>query len=264
MGSATREALAASKQVLDATGSVDLTVAAELFQIGRVVGDSLQLRSLLADPATPEDTKRAIVERVFGQATGETTRSLVGALVTARWSEPEDLLEGIEDLALRAAAVATGDQTSIASELFSFGRVVSSDAQLELALGSKLGRPEAKATLVSQLLDGKASPATVIILSALVQQPRGRRIGELLRHAARVVADQRGQTVATVTSATPLGAEQLERLRSALSASYSRDLTINEVVDSAVIGGLRIQVADDVIDGSISTRLGELRRQLAG
>ncbi|RWZ68663.1 F0F1 ATP synthase subunit delta [Labedella populi] len=264
MGSATREALAASKQVLDATGSVDLTVAAELFQVGRVVGDSLQLRSLLHDSAIPAATKSAIVERVFGDGTGETTRSLVSSLVTARWSSAEDLLEGIEDLALRASAVATGDQASIASELFAFGRVVSSDAQLELALGTKLGRPEAKGVLVSRLLDGKASPATVTILSALVQQPRGRRIGELLRHAARVVADQKGQTVATVTSAVPLGEQQLERLRSALSASYGRNLTINEVVDPAVIGGLRIQVADDVIDGSVSTRLGELRRQLAG
>lgn len=263
MGSATREALAASKHVLDATGSVDLAVASELFQVGRVVGDSLQLRSLLTDPSTPDDTKRAIVERVFAQ-TGETTRSLVTALVLTRWSSHDDLLEGIEELALRASAVATGDQASIASELFGFGRVVSSDAELELALASKLGRPEAKAALVRQLIDGKTSPATVTIISSLVQQPRGRRIGELLRHAARVVADQRGQTVATVTSATPLGDAQVERLRSALSSSYGRDLTINEVVDRSVVGGLRIQVADDVIDGSISSRLGELRRQLAG
>ena len=246
MGSATREALAASKQVLDATGSVDLTVASELFQVGRVVGDSLQLRSLLTDPSTPDDTKRAIVERVFAQ-TGETTRSLIIALVQSRWSSHDDLLAGIEELALRASAVATGDQASISSELFGFGRVVSSDSELELALASKLGRPEARAALVHQLLDGKASPATITILSSLVQQPRGRRIGELLRYAARVVADQRGQTVAIVTSAAPLGDSQIERLRAALSASYGR-----------------IQVADDVIDGSISSRLGELRRQLAG
>jgi F-type H+-transporting ATPase subunit delta len=263
MGSATREALVSSKQVLDATGSVDLAVAAELFQVGRAVGGSLQLRSLLTDPSTPDDTKRAIVERVFAQ-TGETTRSLVTSLVYARWSSHDDLLEGIEELALRAAAVATGDQASIASELFGFGRVVSSDAELELALASKLGRPEAKAALVQQLLEGKASSATVLILGSLVQQPRGRRIGELLRHAARIVADQRGQTVATVTSATPLGDAQLERLRAALSGSYGRDLTVNEVVDRSLVGGLRIQVADDVIDGSISSRLGELRRQLAG
>jgi F-type H+-transporting ATPase subunit delta len=264
MGSATREALAASKHVLGATGSVDLAVAAELFQIGRVVGDSLQLRSLLHDPSTPDDTKRAVIDRVFGRAAGDTARSLAASLVTARWSTSDDLLEGIEDLALRASAVATGENGSIASELFSFGRIVSSDPQLELALGSKLGRPEAKAALVSRLLDGKASPATVTILSSLVQQPRGRRIGELLRHAARIVADQRGQAVATVTSAVALGDAQLQRLRFALISSYGRDLTINEVVDPTVIGGLRIQVADDVIDGSISSRLGELRRQLAG
>ena len=97
----------------------------------------------------------------------------------------------------------------------------------------------------------------------LVEQPRGRSIRESLRAAARIVAAQHGQTIATVYAATPLPDAQAERLRSVLSATYG-DLRINQVVDPSIIGGLRVQIGDDVIDGSIASRLTELRLQLAG
>ena len=70
--------------------------------------------------------------------------------------------------------------------------------------------------------------------------------------------------VATVTSAQPIGREQLDRLRAGLSKSYGRALEINSVIDPSVIGGVRVQIGDDVIDGSVASRLNELRLQLAG
>ncbi|MET0715833.1 MAG: F0F1 ATP synthase subunit delta, partial [Mycetocola sp.] len=117
---------------------------------------------------------------------------------------------------------------------------MSSDAGLELALGSKLGGQDSKSALVEKLLTGNGSAETVEIVKHLVLQPRGRRIGELLRHAASVVADQNGFIVATVTSASPLGPVQLERLEKGLAAQYGRAVRLNQVVDPAVIGGLRV------------------------
>lgn len=264
MGSATREALASSKKALSDLGTTDLTTASELFAAGRVVGESGQLRSLLADPSAEGSAKAAVIDRVFGSRLGAQAVGLLRDLAGARWSSAEDLLGGIEELGLRAAALSAGPDARLEAQLFSFGQVVSSDAELELALGSKLGAQDAKAALVDSLLSGKGSPESVEIVKHLVLQPRGRRIGELLRHAASVVADQNGFIVATVTSATPLGPVQLDRLEKGLAAQYGRAVRLNQVVDPTVIGGLRVQVGDDVIDGSISSRLGELRLQLAG
>jgi F0F1-type ATP synthase delta subunit len=47
-----------------------------------------------------------------------------------------------------------------------------------------------------------------------------------------------------------------------LSKSAGRDLQLNLVIDPSIIGGLRVQIGDDVIDGSVATRLTELRLQL--
>jgi F-type H+-transporting ATPase subunit delta len=78
------------------------------------------------------------------------------------------------------------------------------------------------------------------------------------------VADQSGQTIATVTSAKPLTQEQVERMRAGLAAQYDRDVKINQLIDPSVLGGFRVQIGDDVIDSTIAARLGELKLKLAG
>ncbi len=265
MGSATREALISSRAALAAHGSSAFLATGEsLFAAGRVVGDSPQLLAALADSSADAAAKVALVTSVFGSSVTPGALELLEAVASARWSSHDDLLAGIEDLGLRATAASAPDDGSIEAELFSFGAIVSSDAELELALASKLGRTDAKAGLVDALLVGKASAQTLAIVRHLVQQPRGRRIGELLRHAASVVADQAGNSIATVTSASAIAAAQLVRLKKSLADRYGRELTINLVVDPAVVGGLRVQIGDDVIDGSIASRLKDLRIQLAG
>jgi F-type H+-transporting ATPase subunit delta len=264
MGSATREALAASKADLSALGTVNLATADELFAAGRVIGDSSQLRSILSDSSTDPAEKQGALKAVFGSGLSATTLGLLSSVVGRRWSSQDDLLAGVEELGLRAAAESAPKTANIEAELFAFGTAVSSDAELELAVSSKLGSPESKVALVESLLARKASAQTLSIVRHLVQQPRGRRIGELLRTAASIVADQAGLAVATVTSATPIAEAQLSRLQKGLASSYGRELKINLVVDPSLIGGVRVQVGDDIIDGSVSSKLTALRLQLAG
>jgi len=263
MGSATREALAVAVETLDGqAGTPDLATGEQLLDAGRIIGSSAPLRAALADHSADGADKRGIIGALFGTFTPTAQAVLVSA-VEGRWSSEDDLLAGIEEVGIRAVAASAGSDLSIEAELFEFDRAVNSNAQLELAVGSALGSTESKTELVQSLLGGRASAQTVAIVRQLVQQPRGRRIGELLRFATRVVADQAGFSLATVTSAAPLAPEQIERLTKGLTAQYGHGLRINEVIDPALLGGVRIQIGDNVIDGSVATKLNDLRLQLA-
>ncbi|MGA1837833.1 F0F1 ATP synthase subunit delta [Herbiconiux sp. 11R-BC] len=265
MGSATRVALVEARDRLAALGSqVDLATGEELFAAGRIIGDSSHLLSALSDHGAAAAAKVALVKRLFSDGYAATTVEVLSGIVSGRWSSHGDLLAGIEEIGIRAIASSAPASAAIDAELFEFGRAVTSDAELELALGSKLGSTDQKRALVERLLGGRASAPTVAIARQLVTQPRGRRIGELIRYASMIVADQSGSAVATVTAAAPLAAAQLARLETTLTKQYGRPVRLNQIVDASVIGGVRIQLGDDVIDGSVATRINDLRLQLAG
>ena len=237
MGSATAQALAASTQTLAAAKDVTLETARELFAAARAVGESSPLSGALADPSAPTSARQNVVS---------------------------ELIDGLEELAIRAATIAESG-ADIEGELFGFSRVIAANPELELALGSRLGGEDAKAALVERLLvDASASAPTALIVTSLVRQPRERRVRQLLGRAMRIVSSQRGRLVATVHTATELSDAQRTRLGQTLSQRYGGQVSLNVVIDPSVVGGLRVQIADDVIDGSISARLADLRQKLAG
>lgn len=262
MGSATRQALSASTAALSSLGTADVATGEQLLAAGRVIGDSAQLLAALADPSAATADKVSIIDSVFTSVTPG-ARGLLAAVAGNRWSNEQDLLAAIEELGFRVLARSAKSEAKIEDELFSFGAIVGTDPELELAVSSKLGSATDKSALVRTLLTKKASAQTVAIVDHLVQQPRGRRIAALLRQAASIVADESGLAVATVTSATPIDDKQLGRIATALSKANGRDLRINHVIDPSIVGGIRVQIGDEVIDGSVATKLNDLRLQLA-
>lgn len=261
MGSATTQALAASTEALAATSGLTLDSAAELFAAVRTLGESAQLSGALADPTAPAQARAALVASVFSGASAP-VRALLTTVSAQRWSRASDLVDGVEELAIRAAAVASAKH-DVAGELFGFSRIVAANPEFELALGGRLGGDSAKAELVERVLGASAAPATVLIAASLVSLPRERRVRQLLGRAIDIVSSQDGRTVATVFTAAPIAAAQEARLRDALARRYGGEISVNQVIDPEVVGGLRVQIADDVIDGSISARLAELRQKLA-
>lgn len=263
MGSATRESLERAEAVLAGFTGVTLQTGEQLLEAGRLIDGSAQLRSVLADPSIESSDKGRLVGTIFSSV-DTPAAAVLRTVAESRWSTSGQMLDSIEELGIRAIAGASGDDGTIESELFAFAKAVESDPELELALGSKLGDPSRRVQLVDRLLTGKAGEGTVILLRYMVQQQRGRRIGELIEHVAEVVAGDAGAMVVKVTSATSPTDTQLERLRTALAARFGRTPRFNLSVDPELVGGLRVQVGDEVIDGSIANRLADLRLRLAG
>ncbi len=262
MGSATTQALATTTAELTAATVRDLSVARELFAAAREIADSSQLGGALSAWGAPGAARAQVARSVFAGYSPVAVQ-LLSSAVAQRWSSLDDLISGIEELAIRAAALGA-PTTDVEGELFQVARTVAANPELELALGSRLGDTSAKGALVEKLLGGRASEATVLITAQLVQNPRERRVRSLLNRALRLVADQRGKTVATVRVAAALDATQQQRLADALSARYDTAVTVNVVVDPQVLGGMRVEIGDDVIDGTVSSRINDLRQRLAG
>ena len=262
MGSATTQALAATTAQLSATKIAGLDTARELFAAAREIAESAQLSGVLSAWGAPGEARAQVVRTVFA-GFGAASRDLVAAAAAQRWSSVDDLIAGIEALAIRAAALAA-PKVDVEGELFQVLRTVAANPELELALGSRIGNAPAKGALIDTLLTGRASEATTLIVSQLVQQPRERRVRALLERALRIVADQRGKTVATVRVASALDAAQQGRLAASLGARYGSDVTLNVVVDPSVVGGVRVEIGDDVIDATVASRINDLRQRLAG
>jgi F-type H+-transporting ATPase subunit delta len=55
-----------------------------------------------------------------------------------------------------------------------------------------------------------------------------------------------------------------QRLQGALARQYDRPVHLNVVVDPEVVGGVKVEIGDDVIDGTVASRLDDARRRLAG
>lgn len=260
MGSATSQARAGIDEALVRQPQAGLDDARDLFRASRAIERNPQVLASLADPVSPADARAALAERVLGEI-GAPARSIVAHLARQRWSESADILAAIDDAGIRIAVQSSGG-ADIAGEIASFARIVATDPQLELALGGVLGKPDDKAALVQRLLAGRASDATLAILDHLVRVPRGRRIGQLLRGAATEVAAAAGRSLATVTSAREIPAVQLDRLRAGLERQYGRTLQLQQIVDPAVLGGLRVAIGDDVIDGTVRSKFTDLRLKL--
>ena len=67
-----------------------------------------------------------------------------------------------------------------------------------------------------------------------------------------------------VRSAVELSAAQRRRLADALAATYGHQVHLNVVIDPSVVGGISVQIGDELIDGTAARRLAAVRRKLAG
>ncbi|MFJ3232660.1 F0F1 ATP synthase subunit delta [Streptomyces sp. NPDC086787] len=270
MNGASREALAAARERLDAltdTTSTDVTrLADELATVTALLDREVSLRRVLTDPAQAGEAKAELVQRLIGGHVGGPTADLVAGAVRSRWSQPRDLVDALEELADIAdltAAQQTGRLDDVEDELFRFGRIVASNTGLRAALTDRKAGAAAKTELLNRLLGSRAVPTTERLMTRLVTAPRGRSLESGLESLSKLAAERRDRMVAVVTSAVPLSDPQKQRLGAALAKLYGRTMHLNLDVDPEVVGGMRVQVGDEVINGSLADRLEDAARRMA-
>jgi len=242
-----------------------LGIGDALFAVATLLDAQPSLRGALTDPARSGDDKAALVQGLFGGKVPEQVVDLVSGMARSRWSKPRDLAEAVTQLGVEAVLVSAQRHDRLAEvqdELFRFARIVVASPELRLALTDRALPVERKSDLVTELLKEKTTVESALLIDHVVTEPRGRSLEANLDSLAGAAAARRQRQVATVTAAVALTEQQRDRLAAALSAQLGFDVQINVVIDPEVVGGLRISLGGELIDGTLSSRVGDAQRRI--
>lgn len=271
MKGSSRASFASARASLDkhlqgANNAQATAISSDLFLTLHALDSSIALRRGLTDPSRSGQDKVTLVDQLVSKHVGPATIDLLHSMVASRWSSPVDLSDAIEWLAVEAqaaAADADGTLDRLEEELFRFGRIVAENPDLRSILANRTTTTGVlKSTLIKDLLSNKTAPATLELISVLVDYPRGRNLESGLTHFAQAASERRNQVIAHVKSATVMSDAQVSRLSAALAKQIGRNVRINVEVDKTVVGGISIRFADELIDGTVVSRLAEAGRRL--
>lgn len=164
--------------------------------------------------------------------------------------------------ALFAVARTEGPVAEIEDELFRIAQVIKGSDELRDKLADPHIPVATRQQIVVDLLDGKAHPATVNLVSLVVGNGRVRDLPAIVDALVAKTAATADKEVAEVRSAIELTDDQKNRLAAALGTATGKRVEVKVIVDPSLQGGLVTQIGDTVIDGSIKRRLDQLKNAL--
>lgn len=156
-----------------------------------------------------------------------------------------------------------GVEARVESELFQIARAFESNPELRSTLTDQALPQERKQSIISDLIGTRADDTTVNVLSLLVANGRIGELDEIAEAMADHAAASGEKQVAVVRSAIPLDDATTARLAAALQKATGKAVDVRVVIDESVMGGLVATVGDTVIDGSIASKLDQMRASLA-
>jgi F-type H+-transporting ATPase subunit delta len=164
--------------------------------------------------------------------------------------------------ALFQVAQGEKDLARVEDELFTVANRVRSNDALRDALTDQSLPVDLRQGIVEDLLGGRASATTTNLVSMIVGAGRAKDLPAIIEKFLEKAAGSRSETLAEVTSAIPLEDDQQQRLKDALSKRFRRTVSLKVTVDPSIMGGLIVRTGDTVIDGSVRSRLEQLKNTL--
>lgn len=238
----------------------------ELFTITKVLDDSIQLERALTDPSRPVADKVAVLKELLGDNAHPMIMEIMTDLVSRRWSRARDIANAVEDFGVDAMmyyADATDATLQVSIELSELHSALLNLPVVRAKLYDYQATSEARVKLFREVFSGKTlNKVTMRLAEHATCNLRRRRYLETIQWLINKFSRHMGESMVTVTTATPLKKEQIKRLVEVYSAKVGRQVHINSVVDPTVLGGMRIQVGDEVTDNTVVAQLQNLHRKV--
>lgn len=238
----------------------------EIFAVADLLEESSALSRALTDPARSGDERVELAKDVFGGKIVDPVAGLVASLVRQPLSDDGDLVIALRDLGvstLLASAEHKGRLREVGDELYRIGEFFRAERGLRRELEDRHNDLSKRQDVISNLF-GSMSPETVELVRHAVERTGSATLINQLRGWTNDVATRVEELTAIVTVASPLEDDQVARLTDILSKKYGRPVEVHVGIDPSVVGGMKIQVGSDVIDGTLSTRLKHVNSAIRG
>lgn len=164
--------------------------------------------------------------------------------------------------ALFEIARAEGTIDEVEDELFRFARSYESSDALRNALTDEMIPAAKRQAIIEDLLGGKATATTTQLVSMVVGSGRGHDLPAIVDKLVERASNSKDLEVAEVRSAVALTDDQQDRLKAALANATGKAVNLKVIVDPSILGGIVATVGDTVIDGSVRTRVDQLKSRL--
>ncbi len=219
----------------------------------------------LADPSSGSAGKVQLVERLLSGKVSDSALDILKTAASQRWSSTSDLPRGIQHvarIALLVRAESDGQIEDVEDQLFRFSRILDTEPRLITLLSEYSAPVDGRVALVTNVLRGRASKNAADLLRQTIELLHGERADDAVRELANLAVSRRGEVVAHVSAASELSDAQNERLTQLLTRIYGHPVSLQLHIDPALLGGLAISVGDEVIDGSLASKLASAENNL--
>lgn len=236
----------------------------ELFTITSALDHNIQLERALTDPSRPVEDKVAVVKTLIGDQAHPLVMEIMSDLVSRRWSRVSDIANAVEDFGVDGMmyyADYTNTTLQVSIELAELHSALLNLPVVRTKLYDATVSSEARVKLLYSLIgDADFTKVTKRLAEHATCNLRNRRYLQTIQWLINKFSRHMGESMVTVTTATPLSKEQVEKLIAIYSAKTGHPVHINSVVDPTVMGGMRIQVGDGVTDNTVVAQLQHLQR----
>jgi ATP synthase F0 subunit b/ATP synthase F1 delta subunit len=243
-------------------------LAGELVSVAKMLNGEIVVTRYLTLPAEDAAPRVRLLERLLSGKVGDPTLELLRAAVSERWSANSDLIDAVEHVsrqALLEVAAREDRVDEVEDQLFRFARILEAQPRLGILLGEYGVPAEGRVGLLRNVLDrasGRSNRITNSLLSQTIELLRGQSADDAVMFLAEAAVARRNEVVAQVSAAAEPSDAQRTRLTEVLSRIYGHPVAVQLQIDAALLGGLLIAVGDEVIDGTLSSRLTAAEAQL--
>jgi len=211
----------------------------------------------------PHNQVRDLTLPAWRRETGKTRAQDIGRVDV---SEPASISTGIAARYATAVFDIAKDGKglkALETDIGALDAMIADSADFRNLLTSPLyGREEQGAAVAAVAKKMKLKATVANLLGLLASKRRLFVLPQVVATLQAMMADERGEVTAEVTTAKALTKAQSDKLAKTLKAQVGKAVTIKETVDETIIGGLIVKVGSKMIDTSIASKLNALQNTM--